>query len=105
MAVASVSTPIAPPRASISRTICPLATPPMAGLQLIWPTVSQFIVKQRGPQPHPRGGQGGLEPGVAGPDDDHVEMRKAMRDIAASPGPSDLEPAIGGSSHRADRLQ
>ena len=44
MAVASVSTPIAPPRASISRTICPLATPPIAGLQLIWPTVSQLIV-------------------------------------------------------------
>ena len=46
MAVASVSTPIAPPRASISRTICPLATPPIAGLQLIWPTVSQFIVSR-----------------------------------------------------------
>ena len=38
--------PISPPRASISRTICPLATPPMAGLQLIWATVSAFIVKR-----------------------------------------------------------
>jgi hypothetical protein len=27
--------PIAPPRASISRTICPLATPPIAGSPLI----------------------------------------------------------------------
>ena len=74
MAVASVKTPIAPPSASISRTICPLATPPIAGLQLIWPTVSQFIVKKRGPQPHPRGGQRGFQPGVAGADDDHVKV-------------------------------
>ena len=37
--------PIAPPKASISRTICPLATPPMAGLQPIWPMVSRFVVK------------------------------------------------------------
>ena len=36
--------PIAPPRASISRTICPLATPPIAGLQLICATVSQLVV-------------------------------------------------------------
>jgi len=41
---ASVTRAISPPRASISRTICPLATPPMAGLQLIWATVSQFMV-------------------------------------------------------------
>ena len=44
MPVASIARPIAPPRASISRTICPLATPPIAGLQLIWPTVSQLVV-------------------------------------------------------------
>ena len=31
----SVISPINPPRASISRTICPLAIPPIAGLQLI----------------------------------------------------------------------
>ena len=74
MAVASVRTPIAPPSASISRTIWPLATPPIAGLQLIWPTVSQFIVKQRGPQPHPRRGQRGLEPGMAGAHHDHIEI-------------------------------
>ncbi len=43
-AVASVIAPIAPPSASTSRTICPLATPPIAGLQLIWPTASQLIV-------------------------------------------------------------
>ena len=32
MAVASVTSAICPPKASISRTICPLAIPPMAGL-------------------------------------------------------------------------
>ena len=35
MAVASVTSPVCPPKASISLTICPLAIPPMAGLQLI----------------------------------------------------------------------
>ena len=45
MAVASVSLPISPPNASISRTIWPLAIPPIAGLQLINPTVSALIVK------------------------------------------------------------
>src|SRR5262249_32762193 len=46
MPVLSMAWPIAPPRASISRTICPLATPPMAGLQLIWATVSQLVVRR-----------------------------------------------------------
>src|SRR3990172_10375281 len=44
MPVASIARPIVPPSASISRTICPLPTPPIAGLQLICPTVSQFVV-------------------------------------------------------------
>ena len=73
MAVASVKIPIAPPRASISRTICPLATPPIAGLQLIWPTVSQFIVKSAVRRPIRAAGERRLQPGVAGADDDHVE--------------------------------
>src|SRR6266540_2856727 len=46
MALTSMTSPIAPPRASISRTICPFATPPIAGLQLICPTVSAFMVKR-----------------------------------------------------------
>jgi hypothetical protein len=37
MEVRSVISPMRPPRASISRTICPLAIPPTAGLQLICP--------------------------------------------------------------------
>src|SRR3990170_1718198 len=35
------------PRASTSFTRCPLATPPMAGLQDICPIVSRFIVTTR----------------------------------------------------------
>ncbi len=35
IALKSLIIPDPPPNASISRTICPLATPPIAGLQLI----------------------------------------------------------------------
>lgn len=44
MAVLSATTPIYPPSASISRTICPLAMPPTAGLQLICPILFMSIV-------------------------------------------------------------
>ena len=44
MPVASAFKPIAPPSASISRTIWPLANPPTAGLHDIWPIVSRFCV-------------------------------------------------------------
>ena len=37
MPVASAMRPMTPPSASISRTICPLARPPIAGLQDIVP--------------------------------------------------------------------
>ena len=40
----SVTTPIWPPIASISRTICPLAMPPTAGLQLICAILFMSIV-------------------------------------------------------------
>ena len=47
MAVLSVTIPICPPKASISRTICPLAIPPMAGLQLICPILFiSIVIKQ-----------------------------------------------------------
>ena len=74
MPVASIARPIAPPRASISRTICPLATPPMAGLQLIWPTVSQLVVSKPGARRQPRGRQRRLGAGMPGADDQHVEV-------------------------------
>ena len=73
MAVASMARPIAPPRASISRTICPLATPPMAGLQLIWAMVSRLLVS-RAVLHHAGRGQGRLRAGVAGADHQHVEV-------------------------------
>ena len=47
MAVWSVTRPVYPPRASISRTICPLAMPPTAGLQLIWPILFISIVMRQ----------------------------------------------------------
>ncbi len=43
----SVAAPMIPPSASTSRTTVPLATPPMAGLQLIWPIPSRFGVTMR----------------------------------------------------------
>ena len=47
MAVASVTSPLPPPRASISRMICPLAIPPMAGLQLICAILFMSIVMRQ----------------------------------------------------------
>src|SRR6185436_11528775 len=44
MPTESATSPIAPPSASISRTRCPLAIPPMAGLQLICAIRSRFMV-------------------------------------------------------------
>ena len=44
MAQASVTSPICPPKASISRTICPFAIPPTAGLQLIWAILFMSMV-------------------------------------------------------------
>src|SRR3970040_3059462 len=39
--------PISPPKASISRTRCPLASPPMAGWHDMRPIVSALIVRRR----------------------------------------------------------
>src|SRR5271170_2403202 len=44
MPTASVTSPITPPSASISRTRCPFAMPPIAGLQDICAIKSRFIV-------------------------------------------------------------
>src|SRR6185436_8823743 len=45
MAVASIARPMMPPSASISRTRCPLAVPPIAGLHGMWATVSFVSVQ------------------------------------------------------------
>ena len=47
IAVRSVTRPVYPPKASISRTICPLAMPPMAGLQLIWAILFMSMVMRQ----------------------------------------------------------
>ncbi len=44
IAVRSVTIPIIPPMASTSLTICPLAIPPTAGLQLIWAILLRSMV-------------------------------------------------------------
>ncbi len=44
MALRSETIPLYPPKASISRTIWPLAIPPIAGLQDICPMVCRFMV-------------------------------------------------------------
>src|SRR5690606_31997862 len=47
----SAMIPEYPPRASISRTIWPFATPPIAGLQLIWAIVPIFMVMRSTEEP------------------------------------------------------
>ena len=47
IAVASVTSPICPPSASISRTICPLAIPPTAGLHDIWAILFMSMVTRQ----------------------------------------------------------
>ena len=51
MLLRSVTMPICPPRASISLTICPLAMPPTAGLQLIWAILFISIVMSKVHEP------------------------------------------------------
>src|ERR1019366_7360733 len=46
IAVRSATSPIAPPSASISRTTCPFARPPTAGLQLMRPIVARSRVRR-----------------------------------------------------------
>ena len=49
--VLSVIIPEYPPKASISLTICPLATPPIAGLHDICAMVCMFIVTNKTEEP------------------------------------------------------
>ena len=72
MPTASVTSPITPPSASISRTRWPLAMPPIAGLQDICAIRSRFIVIIAVRKPKPRAGARGFAAGMPGADDDHV---------------------------------
>ena len=70
----SVARAMIPPSASTSRTTVPFATPPMAGLHDIWPIVSSALVISPTRAPETRRGDGRLGAGVAGADDDDVEL-------------------------------
>ena len=63
----SAALPIRPPRASISRTICPLATPPIEGLQDIWPIVPKFPVIRRTLSPRLAAAQAASQPACPAP--------------------------------------
>src|SRR4030042_3896485 len=52
MPALSVTLAIAPPSASISRTRCPVASPPIAGLHDICAIVSRFMVKRQVEKPN-----------------------------------------------------
>ena len=65
MPTASATSPMMPPSASTSRTRCPLATPPMAGLQLICAIRSMFMVMSAVLQAHARRGHRRLAAGMS----------------------------------------
>ncbi len=65
--------PMTPPRASISRTSCPFATPPMAGLQLICATASAFIESRTRFQAEACGGHRGFGSRVPCPHHNHIK--------------------------------
>jgi hypothetical protein len=77
MPAASAARAMTPPSASISLTRWPLPMPPIAGLQLIAPTVSTLCVSSsvRAPRaPSERG----LGAGVAAADHDHVVLVEGL---------------------------
>ena len=63
----SVTIPIWPPIASISRTICPLAIPPTAGLQLIWAILFMSMVMSRVCDPNRAAAQAASQPAWPAP--------------------------------------
>ena len=78
MPVASIARPIKPPSASISRTRCPFAVPPIAGLHGMCATVSIDSVQIADVAPHARRRPRRFHAGVARADDDDVECVTAL---------------------------
>ena len=74
MPTESATSPMMPPRASISRTRWPLAMPPMAGLQDIWAMRSRLRVKSAVRRAHTGGGYCGFAARVPGAHDDDVVL-------------------------------
>ena len=64
--------PISPPSASISRTRWPLPIPPIAGLHDICPIWSRLSVSISVRRTHPRRRERGLDPGMAGADNNDI---------------------------------
>ena len=77
--VASAARPITPPKASTSRTRCPLAVPPMDGLQGQIAHAVQRQRKQRRLHAQPRGGTGRLDAGVPCADDHNVKISQMIQ--------------------------
>ena len=69
----SVARPMMPPSASTSRTTVPLATPPIAGLQDIWPMRFERTRDQRDARAEARGRDRGFRPGVPTTDYENVK--------------------------------
>ena len=67
IAVLSVTIPVLPPSASISRTICPFAIPPIAGLQLICAILFISIVMSRVFEPKFAAAQAASHPACPAP--------------------------------------
>ena len=72
MQARSAQLAISPPRASSSRTRCPLPVPPMAGLQGILPMASRLTVKHTVRSPI-RAAAGRLLSGVSRADDGDIK--------------------------------
>src|ERR1051326_809840 len=67
MPVASIARPINPPSASISRTRCPFAVPPMAGLHGMCATVSLVSVQRATSRPMRAAAQAASTPACPAP--------------------------------------
>src|ERR1051325_3587408 len=67
MPVASIARPINPPSASISRTRCPFAVPPMAGLHGMCATVSLVSVQMATSRPMRAAAQAASTPACPAP--------------------------------------
>ena len=81
--VASMSSPIWPPRASISRTRLPLAIPPMAGLQDMRPIASRLCVTRSVENPRRARARAASMPACPAADHDGVVV--ARRRAPTSP--------------------
>ena len=74
MPTASVTSPMTPPSASISRTRWPFAMPPIAGIAGHLRDQVEIHGDHRGAQAHARARSGGFATGMSGAHDNHVVL-------------------------------